>query len=101
MVFVLAWVEGIGKWLRWMRFVKSFTRIRMSGKMYYLESTTVSWRENISNLNWDSHDAREGERERERERERENLREGGWVASLGLRLPPKNMKLELLRTEFP
>ena len=68
MVFVLAWVEGIGKWLRWMRFVKSFTRIRMSGKMYYLESTTVSWRENISNLNWDSHDAREDERERERER---------------------------------
>ena len=99
MVFVLAWVEGIGKWLRWVRFVKSFTRIRMSGKMYYLESTTVSWRENISNLNWDSHDAREGERERESERE--NLREGGWVASLGLRLPPKNMKLELFRTEFP
>ena len=99
MVFVLAWVEGIGKWLRWMRFVKSFTRIRMSGKMYYLESTTVSCRDHISNLNWDSHDAREGERKRERERE--NLREGGWVASLGLRLPPKNMKLELLRTEFP
>ena len=69
MVFVLAWVEGIGKWLRWMRFVKSFTRIRMSGKMYYLESTTVSCRDHISNLNWDSHDAREGERERERERE--------------------------------
>ena len=85
MVFVLAWVEGIGKWLRWMRFVKSFTRIRMSGKMYYLESTTVSWRENISNLNWDSHDAREGVRERERERE--NLREGGGDASLGLKLP--------------
>ena len=78
---------------------EKFTRIRMSGKMYYLESTTVSWRENISNLNWDSHDAREGERERERERE--SLREGGWVASLGLRLPPTNMKLELFRTEFP
>ena len=76
MVFVLAWVEGIGKWLRWMRFVESFTRIRMSGKMYYLESTTVSWRENISNLNWDSHDAREGEREREREREPSGRRLG-------------------------
>ena len=77
MVFVLAWVEGIGKWLRWMRFVKSFTRIRMSGKMYYLESTTVSCRDHISNLNWDSHDAREGERERDRERERKREREGG------------------------
>ena len=40
-------------------------------------------------------------REIERERERENLREGGWVTSLGLRLPSKNMKLELFRTEFP
>ena len=51
----------------------------MCGKMYYLESTAVSWRENISNLNWDSHDAREGERERERERERTFGKEVGLL----------------------
>ena len=97
MVFVLAWVEGIGKWLRWMRFVKSFTRIRMSGKMYYLESTTVSWRENISNLSWDSHDAREGEREREREKERDKKPSGRRLGCFpGVETPPKKYETRIV-----